>query len=189
MTKEQFIEKLEINPIIMAIKEQEAIPYALAMPNEIVFLLNSDIFSLQETVACLKKQEKIVFVHFDLIDGLSKSSTALKYIAEQIKPDGIITTKTSMIGVAKKLGLLTVQRHFLVDSISFKSSIGIIRDTRPDVVEILPGLITKILKQIKIQTDTPIIAGGLINDKEDVISCMGAGATAISSTNRDIWKL
>ncbi|NLM61842.1 MAG: glycerol-3-phosphate responsive antiterminator, partial [Clostridiales bacterium] len=33
----------------------------------------------------------------------------------------------------------------------------------------------------------PIIAGGLISDKEDIITALAAGAIAISSTNHDVW--
>ncbi|MEG1720939.1 MAG: glycerol-3-phosphate responsive antiterminator, partial [Pseudoflavonifractor sp.] len=38
-------------------------------------------------------------------------------------------------------------------------------------------------------TGKPIIAGGLIADKEDVTSALSAGAIAVSSTNREIWFL
>ena len=33
----------------------------------------------------------------------------------------------------------------------------------------------------------PVIAGGLISDKEDIIAALDAGAAAISSTNPAIW--
>ncbi|MDD6816334.1 MAG: glycerol-3-phosphate responsive antiterminator, partial [Firmicutes bacterium] len=39
------------------------------------------------------------------------------------------------------------------------------------------------------QTAIPIICGGLISDKEDVIGALSAGAAAISSTNQKVWKL
>ena len=35
----------------------------------------------------------------------------------------------------------------------------------------------------------PVIAGGLISDKEDIIAALDAGAAAISSTNPAIWFL
>jgi glycerol uptake operon antiterminator len=35
----------------------------------------------------------------------------------------------------------------------------------------------------------PVIAGGLISDKEDIISALGAGAIAVSSTNPAVWNM
>ena len=35
----------------------------------------------------------------------------------------------------------------------------------------------------------PIIAGGLISEKEDVINALDAGAIAISSTNQQVWNM
>lgn len=189
MNKELFLDKLEVTPVIAAIKCKEDVQAAIEAESEVIFLLTSDLFSIQESVSQLKEADKMVFVHFDLIDGLSKNVTALKYIAEMIKPDGIISTKTNIISAAKKMGLLTIQRHFIVDSISLKNSIDMIQDTKPDAVEVLPGLITKVIEQIKVQTAIPIIAGGLISDKSEVMGCISAGVSAISSTNKAIWNI
>ncbi|EJW91450.1 Glycerol-3-phosphate responsive antiterminator, partial [gut metagenome] len=35
----------------------------------------------------------------------------------------------------------------------------------------------------------PLIASGLISDKEDVIAALSAGALAVSSTCPAVWKL
>jgi glycerol uptake operon antiterminator len=47
----------------------------------------------------------------------------------------------------------------------------------------------KIITMLSNISNVPLIAGGLISDKEDVISALAAGATAISSTDTGIWKL
>ena len=39
------------------------------------------------------------------------------------------------------------------------------------------------------QRKTPIIAGGLISDKESVMAALSAGAIAVSSTNHEVWKM
>ena len=63
------------------------------------------------------------------------------------------------------------------------------RQFRPDVVEILPGAMPKVLRQLTAFSPVPVIAGGLIHDKEDVIAALDAGAAAISSTDPAIWFL
>ena len=35
----------------------------------------------------------------------------------------------------------------------------------------------------------PLIAGGLITDKEDVTGALGAGAVAVSTTNPAVWAM
>ena len=61
--------------------------------------------------------------------------------------------------------------------------------TRPDVIEILPGVMPKILRRITGFTRIPVIAGGLISDKEDILAALDAGAAAISATDPQIWFL
>ena len=58
-----------------------------------------------------------------------------------------------------------------------------------DFLEVLPGVMPKIIRQLARECDKPIIAGGLIRDKEDVVGALSAGAVAISSTNPDVWFL
>lgn len=61
---------------------------------------------------------------------------------------------------------------------------------RPDLIEFLPGIVLpKMIKRINRVSRVPIIAGGLISDKEDVMNALDAGAIAISSTNEEVWQL
>jgi glycerol uptake operon antiterminator len=45
----------------------------------------------------------------------------------------------------------------------------------------------KIISKIKDISSVPIIAGGLISDKEDVLSALSGGAVSISTTNQEVW--
>ena len=45
----------------------------------------------------------MIFIHVDLLDGFSKDAVALKYIYDEIKPDGIISTKNSQLKAFYKL--------------------------------------------------------------------------------------
>ena len=66
----------------------------------------------------------------------------MDYICKNIHADGIISTKASMINRAKKLGMYTVLRFFLIDSMAIKNieNLGNQHEQLPDVVEVLPGL-------------------------------------------------
>ena len=60
---------------------------------------------------------------------------------------------------------------------------------RPDFIEVLPGLMPKVIRKICRTSRIPIIAGGLITDKEDVVAALSAGAIAVSTTNQDVWRM
>lgn len=58
----------------------------------------------------------------------------------------------------------------------------------PDFVEILPGILPRTITEISTQTPVPIIAGGLLRDKADVIAAMRAGAAAVSTLAPSLWN-
>lgn len=187
--KNNFLNKIQLNPVIAAVNNVEKLDEAIDSPCEIIFLLTGDIFNLEDIVHKTKKSEKNIYVHLDLLDGFSKNLMALKYISNKIKPDGIITTKSNFIRPAKEMGLFTIQRLFVIDSLSLDSGIESITITKPDAVEILPGIMPKVIKKLYNETNIPIITGGLIMDKDDVIQNLKCGAVAISTSKKEIWYL
>ena len=58
-------------------------------------------------------------------------------------------------------------------------------DENPDEL----SLSNQLRQAIALIARVPVIAGGLISDKEDIIAALDAGAAAISSTNPAIWFL
>ena len=64
-----------------------------------------------------------------------------------------------------------------------------LRSVKPDYIEILPALMPKVIAKVCQSTSTPVIAGGLVSEKEDILALLDAGATSISSTNEKIWFL
>lgn len=185
----EFYSKIRENPIIAAVNNLEKLEKAIKSPCEIIFLLTGSIFNLQELVSRIKDHGKSVYVHLDLIEGFSRNVCALKYINEKIKPDGIITTKNSLIKAAKEMGLFSIQRLFMLDALSLESGINSIRNIRPDAVEILPGIMPRVTKIINTEVSIPIITGGLISDKEDVIASIKAGAIGVSTSKEEIWYM
>ena len=59
----------------------------------------------------------------------------------------------------------------------------------PDAVEIMPGIMPKIMKVVRGYTRIPLIAGGLISDKKEVMEAIEAGVDGISTTNEDLWYM
>ena len=154
----------------------------------VVFILYGEVSSIPGIVERIKKAEKTAVVHMDLVAGLSNKVEAVDFIARYTQADGIISTHIEQVKRAKDFGLSTIYRIFLLDSKVLDKLSNRITEA-VDIVEILPGLMPKMITMLSKQLKMPIIAGGLISDKEDVMSALKAGAIAISSTNEKVWKM
>lgn len=185
-----FYDAVGSNPIIAAVKSMEDIEKCCAIEEiQVIFILFGDVCSIDRIVKRVKDAGKIAMVHVDLISGLSPKEISVEYLQEHTEADGIISTKPSLIKKAKELGMYTVLRYFLLDSMAFENIRQQQHMVRPDFIEVLPGVMPRVIKRICGSVKTPIIAGGLITDKEDVMAALSAGAIAVSSTNHQVWKM
>ena len=157
-----FEEAIQEAPVIAAVKNDMGLAHALRSECAAVFILYGTILDIGQIVKRIKAAGKLAFVHADLIEGLSnRGEIAVDFLAEATKADGIISTRPNLIHHAKELGLITVQRFFLLDSISFEN------------VE---------------RVTQPLIASGLLTDKRDVCGALAAGAVAVSTTSEELWE-
>ena len=185
--KRKFRVILEDCPVIAAVKDETGLKECLYSESQIIFLLFGDICSVGRYVEIAKSAGKMVFVHMDLINGLGNKEVAVDFIREHTGVDGIISTKPQLVKRAKELGLFGILRIFVIDSMAFGNIEKQCASLVPDAVEILPGLMPKIIKKLCSTVNVPIIAGGLISDKKDVMNALNAGAVAISVTNQRVW--
>ena len=70
---------------------------------------------------------------------------------EEIRPDGVITTRSNLAMSARSMGMFTIQRVFILDSLAVDTAVKTIGQVEPDAVEILPGVLTKTLGRIAIR--------------------------------------
>ncbi|MBK5245173.1 MAG: glycerol-3-phosphate responsive antiterminator [Eubacteriaceae bacterium] len=175
------------NPIIVAVRNPKDIYDAINSESHIIFLLTGNVFNLKKMVELCSNAGKYVFTHLDLIKGYSQDNYFIKYLRDEINPTGIITTKNNIITRAKQENLLTIQRLFLLDSSAMDISITSAKKIKPDAVEILPGLVPKLIKSVKSQINIPIVTGGFIETVEEVRSCLTAGALSVSTSHKPLW--
>jgi len=187
--KESVIGKIEENPIIAAVRNDNELDTAIKSPVTTIFLLHADIFNIKSNVEKIKDNGKIVMVHMDLLEGLGRDQRAMDYIRQYIQPHGIITTKSSNIKYAKEIGLFSIQRFFLVDSQSFELTIKTAHSSQPDMIEIMPGIVPTVLNRICSRIKIPVIAGGLIETKDDIMEALKSGAQGASTGKIDLWAL
>ena len=190
---QEFYDAVEANPVIAAVKNDAGLQAAVEMEEiQVIFVLYGDVCTIPEILERIKAAGKKAMVHIDLIAALSAKEISVEFIARQTRADGIITTKPALVRRAKELGIFAVLRFFVIDSLALKNIENLEMQcgtSRPDFIEVLPGVMPKVLGRIAKVSRIPMIAGGLITEKEDVIAALSVGAIAVSSTNQDVWKL
>lgn len=173
--------------IIPSIVRYEQISTAEKSQCQRVNLLVGTINNLHEIVGGLQESGKKVFVHIDMIGGIGKDSDAVSFFSKSVKVDGIITTKSSIVSAAKACGLLSVQRIFAIDTAALKTAIKTAKANQPDELELMPGLMPKIIRQVKALIDKPLIVGGLISSEREVVQAFENKADYVSIGNDKLW--
>ena len=184
--KQELMDAIQETPVIAAVKDDAGLCNALTNENiRVVFVLYGDICNISSIVCRIHEAGRFAVVHVDLIAGLAGKEVAVDFIRNTTEADGIISTRPNLIRRARELGLITIQRFFLLDSMSFENVLR--QSSNADVVDILPGTMPQIIRRLTEKMPQPLIASGLLQDKSDVMAALSAGAIAISTTDEALW--
>jgi len=187
--KEPIIDRVELNPVIAAVQNEKDLEIAINSQVTTIFLLCADIFNAEALVNKIRNADKSVLIHIDFLEGIGKDAKAIDYIIQVIRPDGVISTKSSHIKIAKEKGMFTIQRFFLIDNKSLEMTIKSVKVRRPDMIEIMPGVMPGVISRITKELSIPVIAGGLISSKQDIMDALKSGALGASTGKKDLWEL
>lgn len=174
--------------ILPALRNMKDFEKLLDSPYEYIVLLDLHIGNLKNITTKAKQHKKKVLLHADLIHGLKADDYGIDYLCHQIQPEGIISTRANVISKAKEKGLLAIQRLFLLDSSALNKGCALIEKTKPDYIELLPGIIPEIIQEVHLKVKIPIFAGGFIRTTQDVESAISAGVKAVTTSNKELWK-
>ena len=174
--------------ILPAVRNLKDIEEMVESEYTYIVLLNSHIGQLKSLVQLAKSKGKKILLHADLIQGLRNDEYAAQFLCQDIKPAGLISTRKNVVLTAKKHKLISMQRLFLLDSIALESSYKLLETTKPDFIEVLPGVMPHIIKEVYEKTGLPIVAGGLIREKREVEEALQAGATAVTTSRVELWR-
>lgn len=174
--------------ILPAIRKMKDFEKALETNHDSIVILESRLVQLKSLVEYAQRANKKALIHFDLIQGLKADEYGMEFLIREVKPDGILSTRGNIIKSAKKHRILAIQRIFLLDSIALEQNLKLVEKFNPDCVEVLPGLMPSVIEQINVETNIPIIAGGLIKTEADIKVALDAGAIAVSTSNTELWQ-
>ena len=187
VTLEALLERLDRHPIIAAVRDPVSNRLAIASPVAAISMISTSIFEVEAMAAEAKAAGKTVFLHIDLAEGLGRDDAAVRWCVERIGVDGLISTRPSLLKAASELGVLTIQRLFLVDSASFAHGKRLLKNTPPDLAEVLPAIAPKGIRQMCEALNKPVIAGGLVTEPREIALALQAGARAVSTGESRLW--
>lgn len=175
--------------VLPAVKRMADLEKLLSSPYEHIVLLGGRLGALRPAVELAQRHGKKVLLHADLIDGLKNDEYAAEFLCQQIRPAGLISTRMSVLQKTKQNGLISIQRMFLIDSDALDKSIETAVKTKPDYVEMLPGVLPHLVAEVRERTGIPVIAGGLIRTAKERDDALAAGAIAITTSRAELWEL
>lgn len=182
------VQTLGASPVIAAVRGEAQLSRAIASPVRVIFMLGGDLFTLPAMVSRAQAAGRLVFVHLDLVEGISRDAAGVRLVARGIKPAGVLSTRAPLLRAAAEEGLGTVLRMFMVDSSSMETGERMVKASAPDLVEVMPGLVTRAIQLLGTRIGPPVIAGGMLELRRDVQAALAAGALAASTSSEALWK-
>ncbi|MDP4526902.1 glycerol uptake operon antiterminator GlpP [Bacillus halotolerans] len=175
-------------PILPAIRNMKQFDEFLRSSFSYGVILDIHLGQLKGVIREAQKHGKKMMVHVDLIQGIKHDEYGAEFICQDIKPAGIISTRSNVIAKAKQKKIYAIQRLFLLDTSAMEKSMEFVGKHKPDFIEVLPGIVPSLIQEIKEKTGIPIFAGGFIRTEQDVEQALKAGAVAVTTSNTKLWK-
>ncbi len=178
---------LERAPIIAA-ASFDAADEAVSSSAGVVLLMKSSIREILSDEYRRLAERKPIMIHFDFLRGLSDDHEAMVFLKHKVNPAAIVSTKGNIVRSARKAGIPSIERVFLIDFTSFYKTIDSINENDPDAVEVMPGIVPQVVPRFREYVSLPIILGGMISSTAEIDAAFEHGANAVSVGNRRLWS-
>ena len=180
-------------PILLAISQMKDFEKFLKSTLDTCILMDFHINLLPAMMQSAHAAGKTVYLHADLLRGVSADEFGCEYLCQKLRADGIISTKPKVLEAARRNHVATILRLFLIDTKSLDKGASLIRSLQPDHVELLPGLACDAIADLK-QRLLPtantqpqsFLCGGLIKTHDQIKRCLDAGACAVTLSDRTL---
>lgn len=160
--------------------------------SRIVFLQGGEVCELPQILAQFDTEalrHLKVAVHLDLLNGLESNESAIRWLSQFPRCNGIITVRHRLVPVIRKHKMLSIIRLFLHDGRSVERGVSMLRQAKPDAVEVLPAIAATIADDQLAALDVPLIAGGLVKDLQVLQTVLKSPCRAVSTSKKTLWPL
>ena len=176
------------HPLIPSLKHMRDVEHFVQSRYPVGILLDVHLARLGSVLKLAEAHHKRLILHVDLIAGLQSDEAGVEYVCQTFRPLGIISTRNKAIITARRKNVLAIQRVFLIDSNALANSYKMMEQSNPDYIELMPGILPDLIREVKEAAGKPILTGGFLRTKEDVQRALAAGASAVTTSNRYLWE-
>ncbi|KNZ41536.1 glycerol-3-phosphate responsive antiterminator [Acetobacterium bakii] len=174
--------------VIPSIRKLNNLEVALESDARIILLTDAHIANLKTLVEMVHSKGKKALVNLELIGGFGKDHVGMKLLKNHYHVDGVMSTDSGKLGMAKRYELFTIQRFFLIDSRSFETTMKILESARVDGAEVLPAITAMDLFDDLMQVARiPLLAGGFIRDREMLNKIRERGFKGVTISDKSLW--
>jgi glycerol uptake operon antiterminator len=181
-----FVDALFDSPCCAAIVDPARLDAALASPVPAVFILRGDGLELSPIVERVHAAGKLAAAHLDLLDGLHADHGGVAWLVRS-GVDAIITSHGQLISDIRREGAVAIQRLLLSRRSHLDAALSAIARSRPDIVEVLPGVILPSVRGLIPPFEVPVLAGGFVRTEPAARSVLAAGAIGITTSATNLW--
>ena len=184
---DEFLRGIRYNPVIPAARSgDKAFEKALSGDHAAVFVLGGDVFELVRMLDAVGDRPPVC-VNVDLAAGVAADASGVRFLAQHV--EGVISTNRHIIELSNLEGMVTIQRIFAIDAGAIERGMKVVDRAKPTLVEILPALAyPQMAAQHPELRRRPTLAGGLLQNMEEVTSVLEAGAAGVSTSHQDLWR-
>lgn len=128
-----------------------------------------------------------VALHLDLLRGLARDEAGLRFLAGLDRIHAIMTVHHHLVQAARKLGMQAIVRLFIQDGRAVKRGLAVVEKSRPNAIELLPGIAASEVSGDFTQLPIPRFAGGLIHNTAVLDAILDTGYKGVSTSNELLW--
>jgi glycerol uptake operon antiterminator len=182
----QFVARLGDSPYCAAIVSENQLGAAVTSRTPIVFMLRGNGLALGPAIRQIHAAGKLAAVHLDLVDGVRADGRGVAWLA-RAGADAIITSHGRLMSVIRDEGAVAIQRLLLSRRTHLDTAFSAVSRARPDIIEVLPGVILPALAGVMPPFGVPLLAGGFIRTAEDAQAVLAAGAAGVTTSTASLW--
>ncbi len=183
-----FVARLADAPCCAAIVDRARLGAALASRAQAIFVLRGNGLDLGDMVSQVHDAGKLIAVHLDLVDGVKADHWGVSWLA-RCGVDAVITSHGQLMSVIRNEGATAILRLLMSRREHLDTAVAAMARSRPDIVEILPGVILPAIAGLLPPLEAPMLAGGFIRTPFDARAALAAGAIGVTTSSEGLWDL
>jgi glycerol uptake operon antiterminator len=151
-----------------------------------IFLRHCNLLELRPLLDRAFEHEVAVYVNVDHIDGIHPDTAGLRFLAQQLRIAGIVSSNPRILALGKSFQLETIQRIFAVDSTGLEAALESIDSHLVDLLDISPALVIPYVVS-HTRLPLPFIGSGLISTFQQVQAVLRAGALRVAVARPELY--